>query len=188
MLRFLGIRKSCETARRANPLSHSAATSQGAAPADRQFTTMATTVTHITLRKRRRPNRAWNFIRQQRRSSSGTHRELSFRIAAPNRPIARRIGRSLTRARRDQRTERNVAVRELEAQRNSINGKQIRDAAADGDILKVAETEIRSSPRRVAVSENVTQPIQSRKVAPGPYTLPPEVAAIRMRPRPHCVR
>ncbi len=52
---------------------------------------------------------------------------------------------------------------------------------ADGDILKVAETEMTFIASAASQFQRmVTQPIQSRKVAPAPYALPPEVAAIRM--------
>ncbi len=63
-----------------------------------------------------------------------------------------------------------------------VNGKPIEEMLlADGDILKVAETEMTFIASAASQFQRmVTQPIQSRKVAPALYALPPEVAAIRM--------
>ncbi|MFO0790099.1 MAG: FHA domain-containing protein [Pirellulales bacterium] len=62
-----------------------------------------------------------------------------------------------------------------------INGKAIREALlADGDILKIAETELTFIGSGASQFQRMlTQPIQARKVFNGPQTLPPEVTAMR---------
>lgn len=63
-----------------------------------------------------------------------------------------------------------------------VNGKSIKETMlADGDILKVAETELTFIASAASQFQRmVTQPIQSRKLAPAPYALPPEIAAMRV--------
>jgi EAL domain-containing protein (putative c-di-GMP-specific phosphodiesterase class I) len=63
-----------------------------------------------------------------------------------------------------------------------VNGKLIKETLlSDGDILKVAETELTFVASVAAQFQRmVTQPIQSKKDLPAPSTLPPEVAAARM--------
>jgi FHA domain len=63
-----------------------------------------------------------------------------------------------------------------------VNGKLIKEALlSDGDILKVAETELTFVASVAAQFQRmVTQPIQLKKDLLTPRTLPPEVAAARM--------
>lgn len=63
-----------------------------------------------------------------------------------------------------------------------VNGKAIKEALlADGDILKVAETELTFIASSAAQFQRmVTQPIHAKKSATAPCALPPEIAAMRM--------
>jgi pSer/pThr/pTyr-binding forkhead associated (FHA) protein len=75
-------------------------------------------------------------------------------------------------------TERNGMwlVRDLGSTNGTqVNGKPIQEMVlADGDILRVAETEMTFIASAASQFQRmVTQPIQSRKVAPAPYALPP---------------
>jgi pSer/pThr/pTyr-binding forkhead associated (FHA) protein len=62
-----------------------------------------------------------------------------------------------------------------------VNGTQIKETLlSDGDILKVAETELTFIASAASQFQRmVTQPIQSKKVAATPSIIPPEVAAAR---------
>jgi hypothetical protein len=63
-----------------------------------------------------------------------------------------------------------------------VNGKSIKETLlSDGDILKVAETELTFIASTASQFQRmVTQPIHSKKVASAPFALPPEIAATRM--------
>lgn len=81
-------------------------------------------------------------------------------------------------------TERNGMwlIRDLGSTNGTqVNGKSIEEMLlADGDILKVAETEMTFIASAASQFQRmVTQPISSRKVASAPSAIPPEVAAMR---------
>jgi len=63
-----------------------------------------------------------------------------------------------------------------------VNGKRIKETLiSDGDILKIAETELTFVASAASQFQRmVTQPIQSKKTALAPSSLPPEIAAARM--------
>jgi FHA domain len=146
---------------------------------------LATTVTHITLSKKTTTKPCLEFYSD----GSGEAR----RVTIENYPF--RIGRTESADLRVESvevsrehaeiTERNGMwlVRDLGSTNGTqVNGKPIQEMLlADGDILKVAETEMTFIASAASQFQRmVTQPIQSRKVTPAPYSLPPEVAAIRI--------
>ena len=108
---------------------------------------LATTVTHITLSKPTKAKPCLEYLfRRQRRSTPRNDRELSV----SNRPrgngrLARRIGRSLARARRDHLNETACgwsATWAAPTAHKSMASRSRRRCSSDGDILKVAETEL----------------------------------------------
>ena len=146
---------------------------------------LATTVTHITLSKKTTAKPCLEFY-----SDGGGE---ARRVTIENYPF--RIGRAESADLRVESvevsrehaeiTERNGMwlVRDLGSTNGTqVNGKPIQEMLlADGDILKVAETEMTFIASAASQFQRmVTQPIQSRKVTPAPYALPPEVAAMRM--------
>jgi hypothetical protein len=146
---------------------------------------LANSVTHITLSKKTNTKPCLEFY-------SDGDGELR-RVTIENYPF--RIGRAESADLRVESvevsrehaeiTERNGIwlVRDLGSTNGTqINGKPIKEMLlTDGDILKVAETEMTFVASAASQFQRmVTQPIQFRKVTAAPYALPPEIAAMRM--------
>src|SRR5262245_22924882 len=145
---------------------------------------MAIVVTHITLSKKTPSKPSLEFFSD----GSGEAR----RITIEHSPFC--IGRAETadlRVESDEVSrehaeivERNGVwlVRDLNSTNGThVNGQRIKETIlADGDILKVAETELTFIASPVSQFQRmVTQPIQVKKAAFVPTSLPPEVAAAR---------
>jgi hypothetical protein len=145
---------------------------------------LATTVTHITLSKKTTSKPCLEFY-------SNVGGELR-RVTIENCPF--RIGRSESADLRVESAEVSREHAEI-VERNGIwlirdlgstngtqvNGKLITETLlADGDILKVAETEMTFVASAASQFQRmVTQPIHGRKSTLVPFALPPEVAAMR---------
>jgi pSer/pThr/pTyr-binding forkhead associated (FHA) protein/EAL domain-containing protein (putative c-di-GMP-specific phosphodiesterase class I) len=143
------------------------------------------TVTHITLSKKTPSKPSLEFYSD----GSGEAR----RVTIENFPF--RIGRAETADLRVESAEvsrehaeiveRNGVwlVRDLGSTNGTqVNGKSITETLlSDGDILKVAQTELTFIASPVSQFQRmVTQPIQSKKSAPVPTSLAAEIAATRM--------
>jgi hypothetical protein len=146
---------------------------------------LATTVTHITLSKKTTAKPCLEFYSDD---GSDSHRvsieSYPFRIGRAESADLRVESVEVSREHAEI-TERNGMwlVRDLGSTNGTqVNGKPIQEMLlVDGDILKVAETEMTFIASAASQFQRmVTQPIQSRKVAAAPYALPPEIAAIRM--------
>jgi hypothetical protein len=142
-------------------------------------------VTHITLSKKTTSKPSLEFYSD----GSGEAR----RVAIENFPY--RIGRAETADLRVESVEvsrehaeiveRNGMwlVRDLGSTNGTqVNGKPIKETLlADGDVLRVAETELTFIASAASQFQRmVTQPIQAKKAAGAPSSLPPDVAATRM--------
>jgi len=146
---------------------------------------MTTAVTHITLSKKTTSKPSLEFYSD----GNGEAR----RVTIENFPF--RIGRAETADMRVESVEvsrehaeiveRNGMwlVRDLGSTNGTqVNGKPIKETLlSDGDILKVAQTELTFIASPVSQFQRmVTQPIQAKKSAPVPSSLAPEIAATRM--------
>jgi hypothetical protein len=145
-----------------------------------------TTVTHITLSKKTTSKPSLEFY-----SDGGgevrrvTIEQFPFRIGRAETADLRVESVEVSREHAEI-VERNGMwlVRDLGSTNGThVNGKSIKETLlADGDILRVAETELTFVASVASQFQRmVTQPIQSKKTpAAAPSALPPEIAATRM--------
>lgn len=146
---------------------------------------LANSVTHITLSKKANSKPCLEFYSdgngELRRVTIETY---PFRIGRAESADLRVESVEISREHAEI-TERNGMwlVRDLGSTNGTqVNGKPIKEMLlTDGDILKVAETEMTFVASAASQFQRmVTQPIQLRNVAAAPYALPPEIAAMRM--------
>jgi pSer/pThr/pTyr-binding forkhead associated (FHA) protein len=144
-----------------------------------------TTVTHITLSKKTTSKPSLEFYSD----GAGEARRVTierfpFRIGRSEQADLRVDAVEISREHAEI-IERNGMwlVRDLGSTNGTqVNGKQIKETLlADGDILKLAETELTFIASAASQFQRmVTQPIQSKPVAAAPSMIPAEVAATRV--------